>query len=251
MASDSKQQDREMVEQSLRDEPLQVLTSKSTQAGTSVRFHIDRKATILSDNKPHKVTIDSIQIPANYTFSVVPRLTPYAYLRASITNKESFPFLAGEMAVFMGGNFVAKSEIPLISPNESLGIFLGADSAVKVSYKPAFKTKDTFTLLSKTKKQEMKYVTVITNNKPQPIEVTLFEQLPRSNNQHLKVKLITPDLDVSNLPTVEDIDSEAPLLVTPANNIRWKYTIEPDKSVTTNFQYTVEYPIDKEFYETD
>jgi len=97
----------------------------------------------------------------------------------------------------------------------------------------------------------MKYVTVITNNKPQPIEVTLFEQLPRSNNQHLKVKLISPDLDVSNLPAIEDIDSDAPLLVTPANNIRWKYTIEPDKSVTTNFQYTVEYPIEKEFYETD
>jgi len=232
--------------------PIQVLATTTKETSTNVQFNIERNVTTLSDNKPHKVTITVINLPSKYTYSVSPQVTPYAYLKASVTNNSSFPLLPGEINVFMEGNFVAKSEATeIISPNESLGIYLGADPAIKVIYRPAQLTQDTVTLINKTKKQELKHVIIVTNNKPKPVEVMLFGQLPKSNTGQLKVKLIEPEIDVS-LNAVEDHDnSDAPLLLTTTSNIRWKYLLEPEQQKQVQFYYTIEYPHDLDFYETD
>jgi len=63
--------------------------------------------------------------------------------------------------------------------------------------------------------------------------LTLYEQLPKSSDGALKVKLINP---------VIDENSGEALKITEANNIRWKLTVEAGKKIDITFQYSIEWP---------
>jgi len=131
----------------------------------------------------------------------------------------------------MDNNFVTKSRIQSIVPGESFSIFLGIDSAIKVEYRPVKKNTESTGLIKKTNFQTIIHETVITNNKNTPVKIVMYDQLPKSDISNIKVKLIEPDIEQSV--------SES---ITPANNIKWKFALEPKQSETKFFKYTIEYP---------
>lgn len=85
-----------------------------------------------------------LDLRAKFTYVIIPKLSTHAYLKASIINdSDKYSLLAGEMNVFMDGNFVAKSSIKAVSPSESFALFLGTDDAIKVTYPLGVFFKDT------------------------------------------------------------------------------------------------------------
>jgi len=229
------------------EEPTAVLTATATQGALSATFTIPRKATIMSDSKPHKVTIKLLKLEANFSYTMIPRLSLQSYLKASVKNTtKTTTFIAGSMNVFVDQNFIAKSDIPTIAPNESIGLFLGTDPSVKVEYRPVKKMSADSGVFSKWTKVNEERKIVLTNNKDEPITVIVFDQLPKSSDGNLKVKLSEPVIpeDVNN----EDV--EAPLMLTPANNVRWKLTLKGGERMEIPFAYTVEYPAGQDVMES-
>jgi len=221
-------------------EDIQTITTETTESITCTSFNIPREASIPSDNKPHKVTISNLQFQVEYSYTVIPKLSLNAYLKANIRNsgKKKVPLLGGEINVFMDNNFVTKSKIQNIVPGESFSIFLGIDSSIKIDYRPVKKNTESTGLLKKSNFQTVIHETVITNNKNIPVKMVMYDQLPKSDISNIKVKLIEPELESENNPGKESI--------TPANNIKWKFDLEPKDSVTKIFKYTLEYPKDQE-----
>jgi len=213
--------------------PLQVMTTSAQESSICTTFGIPRKTTILSDNKPHKVTIKVIQLKATFTYMIIPPLSTHAYLKASIQNtNESYPFLPGEVNVFMDGNFVAKSSIAAVSPSESFSLFLGTDDAIKVTYPPGIFYKETSGMLKKSNVRTTKHSITIKNGKSQDISVVIFDQLPKSNDAQIKVRLLKPTIT----------ETQTDLELTDANNLRWKKEIPAGKSTTIPFEYQIEWP---------
>jgi len=127
-----------------------VLTAQAKESSTCTTFAIPRRSTILADNKAHKVTITLTTLDATFTYTAIPQLAPHAYLKASVRNStKDFPFLAGDMLVFMDNNFVAKSEMKATQPNETFGLYLGTDGSIKVEASPPSHVKDTTGYFSK------------------------------------------------------------------------------------------------------
>jgi len=210
----------------------QVLTTAVQESSICTSFNIPRKSTILSDNKPHKVTIRIIQLKAQYTYVIIPKLSTHTYLKANILNtSENYPFLPGDINVFMDGNFVAKSHIKAVSPNESFALFLGIDDAIKVTYPPGVFAKDTSGYLRKSNLRTTKHVITVKNTKSKDISVTIFDQLPKSNDSQIKVKLLKP-----NLEGATDVS------LTDANNLMWKKEIPSGKQIQLPFEYQLEWP---------
>jgi len=199
-------------------EIVNTMTTSSSNSMTSSIFNIPRKVTILSDNKPHKVTIESMNLNASYSYTIVPSV-PKAYLKASVTNTTVFPFLAGNMNVFMDNNFVAKSNLDLVNPNESMGIFLGIDTSIKVEHQELKNFIETQGFVSKNQKQTVHLNTVVTNLKKEDIKLTIFHQLPRSTTGEVKVSLKEPQLDEGDRAT-------AKTRLTAANNIERIATVK-------------------------
>jgi len=214
------------------------LTTDTSESITCSSFNIPREATITSDNKPHKVTISNLEFGVDFSYSVLPKLSLNAYLKANIRNssRKKVPLLAGEINVFMDNNFVTKSKIQNIIPGESFAIFLGVDNSIKVEYLPIKKNTESTGIIKKSHSMTVVHQTIVTNNKNIPVKIVMYDQLPKSDISNIKVKLIEPIIEENNNS----------LSITPANNVKWKFDLAPKESISQVLKYVVDYPIDNE-----
>jgi len=216
-----------------RSQPLKVMTTSVQESAICASFSIPRKTTVLSDSKPHKVTIRLLQLEAKFTYTIIPPLSTHAYLKASIKNtSENYPLLAGNINVFMDGNFVTTSTLKAVSPQEKFALHLGTDDAIKVTYPPAVSFKDTQGLLKKTSMKTMKHKITIKNTKATDVRVVVFDQFPKSTDDKIKIKLLKPAIEEGNTET----------LVTEAHNLCWKRNIPHAEEIHLPFEYQVEWP---------
>jgi len=219
------------------EEPVLVQVTQVKQQSTATTFTIPRKATILCDKKPHKVTITIVELTATYSYTCIPFLQPNAYIRATCINSSEFPLLPGKISVFLDNNFVANSTLKHCNPRDEFFLHLGIDPAVVVNVKPEFKVKENKGVIKKTQTDLINHIIVIKNTKTVPVHVIVFDRVPLSDTSQLKVKVIEPDLEQKNLGySINDY-----------NNLKWERDIEPSKESTFSLRYSMEYPADFEF----
>jgi len=181
-----------------KEKSVQVQTAtvaKASESATSATFKIPRLTTIDSDNKPHKVTITVIKFTkATFEYTIAPKINQNAYLKAKVKNTSEFPLLQGSVSVFFDNTFATSATIKAASPNEEFDIDLGVDPSVKITYKPPHKFLEHGGFINKSNTQTFKYLTEIKNAKSTAIDVILWEQVPLSVYDNIKVKLLQPDL---------------------------------------------------------
>jgi len=213
---------------------IQVKQAKVETGATSVLFDIQGTNTIKSDNNKHKVSITIKELPADFTYGTLPKKSQFAYLKTKSTNNTEFPFLAGETNIFLDGSFVANSRLNLVAPNEKFTTSLGVDEAIKVEYKLINKFEKDKGVFSKKANIVFEYQTVITNNKKSKEKIIIYDQLPVSQNDDIKVELLKPKYK-------EDNDN---LKINKEKFIEWYYELEPAEKVEIDFSYSVESPQD-------
>ena len=202
------------------------MISEVEERGISVVFNIKRRESIPSDGTPHKTTIDVKRLSlAELEYSSIPRLSPYAYLKATIINDTDYPLLAGKVNVFSGADYIGTSRIDTIAPQEECELFLGVDEGIKVKRELiSKKTK------SSGKKQETTYAYKIEveNYKKEKETITIIDQIPVSQDSRIKVKL----LEMSEEPT-EEIEQGI---------IKWRFNLLPKGKKEISFSFSIEYP---------
>ena len=223
------------VEESL-DELEDISYSASTveSGAISVVFDIDGSNTIKSDNEPHLVTITIQEFPAGFRYSAIPKHSQFAYLKAKVKNDSDYPFLPGDTNIFLDNNFVANSYIKAVAPTEEFWTFLGVDEGIKVEYKFVKKFDETGGIFVEKNKKIFEYLIKITNNKKTQEEIVIWDQLPISQNENIKVKLIEPAYK-------EDTEI---LKINEHKYIEWFFQPKPGEEIIIPFKYSVEYPLD-------
>ena len=76
-----------------------------------------------------------------------------------------------------------------VSPMEEFEVSLGVDPAVKVTYKPLKKYKQTTGIMSKYTQTQYIQDIVIKNTKASAVKITVTDALPKSFEEKLKVSL--------------------------------------------------------------
>ncbi len=216
-------------------ETVDIAYSESTveSGATSVVFDIDGSNTIKSDNEPHLVTITIQEFAAGFRYSTIPKHSQYAYLKAKVKNDSDYPFLPGDTNVFLDNNFVANSYLEAVAPTEEFWTFLGVDESIKVEYKFVKKFDETGGLFIEKNKKIFEYLIKITNNKKTQEEIVVWDQLPISQNEKIKVKLIEP--------TYKE-DTEI-LKINEHKYIEWFFEPKPGEEIEIPFKYSIEYPL--------
>jgi len=218
------------------DDDFQKATSNVETSATAVFFNIAGKHTIKSDNTDQQVTIMMEDFGASFEYSAVPKLSPYAYLRAKVTNNTEYPFLEGSTNVFLDNNFVANASIDTVAPTESFWTFLGIDEGMKVERKflKKYEKKEGKLFGKKTKNIVYEYELVIQNYKKTTEKITLKDQIPISQHDEIKVHLLLPEYK-------EDTDQ---LKKDKYNYLEWMYEMAPGKEEKIPFHFSLEYPHD-------
>jgi len=193
---------------------------------TSVDFEIKIPYTVKSDNKSYSVDIDSYSLPAFYQYYSVPKVDKTSFLTANITDWEKYNLLEGEANIFFEGTFVGKSLLDVRYASDTLQISLGRDKNVSVTRE---KVKD-FTskkFIGSKKEESRAWDIIIKNNKNQPINMVIFDQVPVSTLDEIKIEVAKISGAKQNPTTGE---------------IKWEFRLDPKKSKEFNLQYSVKYP---------
>jgi len=139
----------------------------------------------------------------------------------------------------MDNNFVTHSSIDNVCLGDTFDLPLGTDASVKVEYKPMKKVSDTQGLISKTHYDNIRREIRLTNTKSTEIVVYVYEQVPLSSDEKIKVKLIAPDL------RAKDQNPHCTVTMNDSNNLEWKCLLQPKGECRLPLEYTLEWPNDK------
>lgn len=210
--------------------------SNVQQKGVSITYEITRLATIKSDGSETKYPMTTQTLEANFEYSSYPRVKPFAYLGSRVTNSEDVQLLAGQINLFLDGDYIGKSSIDNIGPGEEFNLYLGIDESVKVKREQISRKVDDV-LLGGIKSPNIKTTIenkfTVENLKGKQITMHLFEAMPVSQDERIKVKVY----DVSQKATDQDWEDRKGVW-------RWEFPMKKKQEKEITYKFSVDHPRD-------
>ena len=209
-------------------EAAPVLVDK--QVGTTtITFDVAVPYSVLPDGKIQTIEIQRTSSDAEYKYVTIPKLSPLAYLTGEIASWAEQSLQSGEATLYFENSFVGKSYLNVNQLTDTLVLSLGTDNSILVKRE---KQKD-FTsrkILGSNKTEVYSFLTTIRNNKPGPIKVVLYDQIPISTNSGI---------------TVEATELTGGKLDSATGEIKWELEIRSQESRQIILTYSVKYPKDR------
>ncbi len=205
------------------NQPIPVSIQKNA---TSVAFDIEIPYTIPSDGKTYTVEIKDYQVPAQYSYTTVPKLDPDAFLSAQVVNWDQYELLPGPANLFLEGTFLGKSRIAPQQTEDTLTISLGRDKSLQIQREKsqAFRKKQS---LGANQVVTRGWEIRVRNTKASALEIQVEDQYPISGDNSIEVELLES--------TQAQVDQERGLLL-------WKLNLEPGEEKLLRFAYKVKFP---------
>jgi uncharacterized protein (TIGR02231 family) len=210
--------------------------AQAAAKGVSVAYKLTRKATVKADGSDYKLPITSQNLKSNFEYSAYPRAAAMAYLKSLVTNAKDLQLLGGRVNVFFDGDFVGTSSFESIAPGQEFDLYMGADENVKVKRELLEKKSDDVFLggiPSPTKKMIYKYKLTVENYKTKTSTVNLFDAIPVSQDERIKVKVSGLSME----PKQKDWKDRKGIW-------RWELQLEPKGKQEIFYACTVEFPRD-------
>lgn len=210
--------------------------SKAEEKGIAVVYKLANRSSIKSDGSEHKLPVSSQSLRAKFEYSSYPRATLFAYLGSRVANAKDLQLLSGRVNIFLDGDFVGTSGIDNIGPGEEFDLYLGVDENVKIKREQVEKKIDETLIggiLSPTKRTILKYKLTIENYKSKKVSAKLFEAMPVSEDDRIKVKINQVSLE----PKEKDWKDRKGVWL-------WELELEPKAKTEIVYSYTVENPRD-------
>lgn len=215
------------------EKEVKQLYARAEEKLTSVNYKIARPVDIKSDGSKHRLPVFSQDFSAKFQYSTTPKLSPFAYLVAKVTNERE-QLLPAAVRIFLDDTYIGSSTIDAIARGEEFDLYLGIDEGVKVKReKLKEETKEVWIagIKRKNKVVTTTYKITVENYKPKEIKVNLFDHIPVSPNNQVTVKV----LEIKPEPDEKDYEDKKGVM-------RWELEIAPGKKKQVIFTYRVEYP---------
>ena len=221
------------ADQAAQPAEMSVAGASVVTGATAETYIIDRMSDVLSDNKVAKVNITQQNFPTVYRYSSVPKLSPHVYLKAKAKNKSDFTLLPGRTSVFLDGAFVANASLDLVPAGQEFWTYLGVDPSVKVERKELGRREETSGLFGKkTVRTVYDNVFKIKNSKSTAIELVVWDQIPISDHEDIKVVLEEPKYEK---------DSEN-LKMSDGKLLEWRFNLKADEKKDVPSRFPIERP---------
>ena len=157
---------------------------------------------------PKRVQLLEEAIEPALTVKAVPKLDAKAYLYAKLAlPKTSVPMLPGQVSLFRDGTFTGTTSLPVLSPGEDHELGFGTDDLVRVKHAIINEKRGETGLISTSRTDVRNYKLTIKNLHDRAVKLVVFDQIPVSQNQEIKV-----ELQSKPAPTKQDIDDKRGVL---------------------------------------
>jgi uncharacterized protein (TIGR02231 family) len=196
-------------------------------------FKVPGRLTVPGNGEQKRVQLDTADIEPVLGGRTTPRLEAKAYLYAKFTTPRVTPYLPGLVSLFRDGTFVGTGRLPQLTPGEEHELGFGADDAVRVRHNIIEDKRGETGIITSSKTDLRSYRISVKNAHPQPIQLTVIDQIPVSQQQDIKIELVT-----RTQPSRRDVDDRRGI-------IAWDLKLEPDEERIIEFGYRVTWPAPK------
>ncbi len=206
-----------------------VITATTVENQTTLEFEVDEPYSIPSDGKPLSVDLNRFEIETQYEYYAVPKLDKDAFLIARIIDWDQYNLLEGEANLYFEDAYVGRSVLNAQSLEDTLDISLGRDKSIVIGRTKVDKfSKRKF--ISSNQVASRGFEIIARNKKSQPIQLTLFDQIP-----------VAAIGDI----TVEPTNLSGGKLNEQTGEVVWELSLKPQAQTTLDFSYEVKYPKDE------
>ena len=219
-------QEAGMGKKARKDEPAAPVMVEKKTGEMSVTFDVSVPYTIPCDGKAQIIEIQRTTTPADYKYITIPKLSPTAYLTGNIADWAKQSLLSGEATLYFENTFVGKSYLNVNQLSDTLTISLGVDNSILVKRE---KRKD-FTatrIIGSNKTDTYSFILTVRNNKPNPIKITVNDQIPVSSNSSI---------------TVEAQELSGGALNQETGQVKWDLELKAQEKKDLIISYSVRYP---------
>ena len=196
----------------------------------AARFAIAAPVTVTPDNSPQLVSIGSYTLAGDFEYTIVPAMSKQAYLQVKADYNGDAPLLPGQINIFFNEAQSGRASMPLTHQGSSLDLPVGINEAIAIEYEQTKRHVQTTGLINKTRRTDLAWRSVISNNSSRGASMRVVDRIPVSEHDDIRVTLQKPDK--SHL--AEDKPGE----------IHWHFELAAGKSRTLDLQYRVEHPED-------
>lgn len=172
-------------------------------------------------------------IEAEFHNVIVPKLDAEVFLAAEIKTSSVEHLMNTDADVYLKGTYAGQVHIHPDLTEKTYDISLGRDETVKVKRRQT-KNHTSNVLLKGQKKTEYEFETVITSRKDKPCKITVWDQIPVSDDKSI---------------VVESVELSKGVLEEKTGKIRYDFELNPKESKTLVLNYTVAWPKDKQIQE--
>lgn len=206
-------------------------TAEVVAAPFKALYNVPGRLSVPNTGEAKRVQLVSEAIEPALTVRTVPREDAKAYLYAKLAlPKASAPVLPGQVSLFRDGTFVGAGRLPVLSPGEEHELGFGIDDLVRVKHAIAEEKRGETGLISTSRTDSRNYRISIKNLHERGIGVTVFDQIPVSKNQDIRVELTG-----RTAPSRQNVDDKRGVLA-------WDSKLEPDQEQIIEFGYKVTWP---------
>ncbi|KAI5843813.1 hypothetical protein DFP73DRAFT_65239 [Morchella snyderi] len=224
--------------------------SKSVSYGLTTTYDLPGARNIPHSRLARRHVIKELTLP-NVQFShiAVPKLRAAAFLKARITNSSDISLLRGPCGLTVDGSFLGNSTVERCVPGGTFELSLGIDEEVLVSYRKPVRKMASQGMLSREHVATYERSISVHNAKRKKVKVVLFDQVPVSGEERLKVALLTPKLREEGRMSTTSIKSMGGKelmveeMLRTGGEIRFTVTLEKGDGVVLPVEYEAKFPI--------
>jgi hypothetical protein len=203
--------------------------------GPSVTYTLKSKITIPSRNDEQVIEITRLDFVPKFYYKAVPVLTQNVYRLADLVNTSEVVLLPGEATMYLAGDFVGSTKLPLVAVGKPFTVGLGVDPQLQV----------TRTLVDRARTTQggnqvlsFKYRVMLSSYKNAQVPVQVWDRMPHAEaTTTIAINLLNPKPELSsNALYVRD--------EMPKGLLRWDVNIDPkqnsEKAYTIDYEFKME-----------
>lgn len=195
--------------------------------GINLSHAIALPYTLKNSTEPNTLVINQKEVVADYRYLTTPKLVEEVYLQAEVKDWENLNLLNGRANIYYMNSFVGNSYINTNELTKLLSIPFGIDKNIQISRINNEKIRKEPIFIGTTIEQKESYTIKVRNTYNSPVKVTIYDQLPLSQENNINVA------DAVYKDGVLDKDT---------GEIKWNITLGAKEEKSLPLNYTLSYP---------
>lgn len=181
--------------------------------GTAVTFTLPRAITVASDGAAEQRTrIDTIDGEPTFVHAAQPVVTEGVFLRGDAKNSSALVFLPGEARIFLDGDFIGPTRMVEVPPSAEFEVYFGLDPMVTAKRTVVSNATGTSGFFNDTTETKINYRIDLQNARQQPVTVEVWDRMPVSRNEQIKVSLKDPSAPLATDAEYTDVKKKQGIL---------------------------------------